>query len=206
MLIYLVRHGETDWNLNYKVQGKIDIPLNENGLNQANMLARFFENKEIDSIYSSNLIRAYETAKIISLKVKKDVFILPELQEINMGVWEGNLWDNIAIEYKDFIIKWENDKENIPIPEGESYGQVQKRVYKTFKSILAKHKENDKIVIVSHGITIKVLIAKLMKISIQSVHNFYLDNASISIVEYNDEFKIKCLNNTFHLKTSNINL
>lgn len=200
MLIYLVRHGETNWNLNYKVQGKIDIPLNENGLNQANMLAQFFENKEIDAIYSSNLIRAYETAKIISLKVKKQIVTLPELQEINMGVWEGNLWDNIAIEYKDFIIKWENDKENIPIPEGESYGQVQKRVYKTFKNILAKHKQNDKIVIVSHGISIKVLIAKLMKISIQSVHNFYLDNASISIVEYNNEFKIKCLNNTFHLK------
>ncbi len=206
MIIYLIRHGETDWNIDLKVQGQKDIPLNDNGINQAQILSDYFENIPIEAIYSSNLIRAYETAKIISKKISKDIIVIPQLQEINMGQWEGNLWDDLKIEYKDFIHNWENNLENIPIPDGESYGQVQKRILKAFRKIVDNHDLNSQIIIVSHGIAIKVLISYLIGLGIQNVHRFSIDNASISIIEVNDKecnkkiFKLKSLNNTFHLK------
>jgi len=205
MFIYLIRHGETKWNIDFKVQGKKDVPLNDKGILQANLLASYFENIDtentfLDTIYSSNLTRAYETAQIIGKKLDKKVEIVEDFQEINFGVWEGYYWEDIKIEYKDFLKKWEDDKENTPIPEGESYGQVQKRVYKKFKEIISKHQTNSNIIIVSHGVAIKVLIAKILEINIQNLHKFHIDNASISIVEYDDEIKVKSINNTFHLK------
>lgn len=205
MFIYLIRHGETKWNIDFKVQGKKDVPLNDKGILQANLLASYFENIDtentfLDTIYSSNLTRAYETAQIIGKKLDKKVEIVEDFQEINFGVWEGYYWEDIKIEYKDFLKKWEDDKENTPIPEGESYGQVQKRVYKKFKEIISKHQTNSNIIIVSHGVAIKVLIAKILEINIQNLHKFHIDNASISIVEYGDEIKVKSINNTFHLK------
>jgi len=200
MIIYLIRHGETDWNIDLRVQGKRDIPLNISGIKQAEILVSYFEESNIDAIYSSNLVRAYETAKIIGQKIKKDVFIIPDLQEINMGTWEGNFWNDIKIEYNDFIHHWENNLENIPIPEGESYGQVQKRVVNAFTNIASKHKDNEQIIIVSHGISIKLLVAHLINLSVQNIHKFSIDNASISIIESNGNYKLKSLNNTFHLK------
>jgi broad specificity phosphatase PhoE len=205
MFIYLIRHGETKWNIDFKVQGKKDVPLNDKGILQANLLASYFENIDtentfLDTIYSSNLTRAYETAQIIGKKLDKKVEIVEDFQEINFGVWEGYYWEDIKIEYKDFLKKWEDDKENTPIPEGESYGQVQKRVYKKFKEIISKYQTNSNIIIVSHGVAIKVLIAKILEINIQNLHKFHIDNASISIVEYDNEIKVKSINNTFHLK------
>jgi len=205
MLVYLIRHGETKWNIDFKVQGKKDVPLNDKGILQANLLASYFENIAFennfsDVIYSSNLTRAYETAKIIGNKLSKKIEIVEDFQEINFGVWEGYYWEDIKIEYKDFLKKWENDRENTPIPEGESYGQVQKRVYKKFKEIISKHQSDSNIIIVSHGVAIKVLIAKILEINIKNLHKFHIDNASISIVEYDNEIKIKSINNTFHLK------
>lgn len=200
MIIYLIRHGETQWNRSLKVQGKLDIPLNENGIMQAKIVASLFKDIKIDAIYSSNLSRAYVTAKIIANELKLNVNINPFLQEINMGRWEGSLWDDIKIEYKDFINRWQQDIENIPIPDGESYLEVQKRVYKAFCDIISKYNIESKIIIVSHGIALKVLITKLIDISIQTAHKFSLDNASISSIIYENNFKINFLNNTFHLK------
>ncbi len=204
MLIYLVRHGETDWNIDLKIQGKKDIPLNENGIAQANVLASFFEGNFIDFIYTSNLKRAYETARIIGQKLNINLIVLPELQEINMGRWEGNIWDDVKVEYSDFIFHWENNLENIPIPDGESYGQVQKRVLKAFSNIISSHSNDSKIIVVSHGIAIKLLISHIIGLNIQNTPKFSIDNASISIIEISGNqkstTKLKCLNNTFHLQ------
>jgi len=205
MFIYLIRHGETKWNIDFRVQGKRDVPLNDTGINQAYLLASYFEKNNfeantIDAIYSSNLTRAYETAEIIGKKLNKKVKIVEDFQEINFGVWEGYYWEDIKIEYKDFLNKWEDDKENTPIPEGESYGQVQKRVYRKFNEIISNHNSNSNIIIVSHGVAIKVLIAKILDINIQNLHKFHIDNASISTIDYEKEIKIKSINNTCHLK------
>ena len=200
MLLYLIRHGETDWNLDLRVQGNKDIPLNETGIKQAEILADYFSKFSIDAIYSSDLIRAYETACFIGKKTHNNVTRMEELREINMGLWEGNFWEKIKIEYHDFIYNWENDLENIPIPEGESYGMVQKRMTKAFSNIISNHKNDSNIIVVSHGLALRIFIAYILGLKIQNVHKFSSENASISVVEYDKKYKLISLNNTFHLQ------
>ena len=88
-LLYIVRHGTTNWNQSGRIQGHIDIPLNEVGRAQARLAGRRFEALKPTAIYSSDLLRAYETATIIGQTTGLRVFTQPGLREINFGVWQG---------------------------------------------------------------------------------------------------------------------
>jgi len=199
VIVYLLRHGETDWNSEQRIQGNTDISLNANGLNQARQAADYLTRFDIEAIYSSNLSRAYETASIIATKLQKPHFIDKELTEVNMGRWEGSRWDDIKIEYIDYLPKWLNNLENIPAPGGESYGQVQVRVVRAYKRIISKHREDSNILIVSHGIAIKTLIAYILGLSLNNLGNFELLNASISTIEIKEKTRLISLNNICHL-------
>ena len=87
--ILLVRHGETDWNLERRVQGQTDRPLNETGRRQARELASALADESIDAIFSSDLVRAHETARILAEPRGLDVTVLPDLREKDFGTWEG---------------------------------------------------------------------------------------------------------------------
>jgi uncharacterized phosphatase len=87
--ILLVRHGETDWNLERRVQGHSDTPLNETGRAQAIALADALEGKEIDAVYSSDLLRAHETARVTAERRGLAVTAIRDLRERNFGTWEG---------------------------------------------------------------------------------------------------------------------
>jgi broad specificity phosphatase PhoE len=199
VIVYLLRHGETDWNSEQRTQGNTDISLNVNGLNQARQAADYLSKFDIEAIYSSHLSRAYETASIIATKLQKPHFIDKELTEVNMGRWEGSRWDDIKIEYIDYLPKWLNNLENIPAPGGESYGQVQVRVVRAYKRIISKHSEDSNILIVSHGIAIKTLIAYILGLSLNNLGNFELLNASINTIEIKEKTRLISLNNICHL-------
>ena len=87
MKLYIVRHGETDWNKNKMMQGNTDVPLNQNGINQALNISKFLEDKTIDVCYSSPLSRAYETAKLITNN--GNIIIDKRLEERELGEFEG---------------------------------------------------------------------------------------------------------------------
>ena len=199
VIVYLLRHGETDWNSEQRIQGNTDISLNVNGLNQARQAADYLSKFDIEAIYSSHLSRAYETASIIATKLQKPHFRDKELTEVNRGRWEGSRWDDIKIEYIDYLPKWLNNLENIPAPGGESYGQVQVRVVRAYKRIISKHREDSNILIVSHGIAIKTLIAYVLGLSLNNLGNFELFNASINTLEIKEKTRLISLNNICHL-------
>jgi broad specificity phosphatase PhoE len=87
--ILLARHGETDWNLQRRVQGHSDTPLNETGRAQALALAETLDGANLDAIYASDLARAYDTARVVAERKGLTVTTLPELRERNFGTWEG---------------------------------------------------------------------------------------------------------------------
>ena len=89
MKLYLIRHGQNDWNLEGKIQGRTDIPLNKTGLEQAAMLAKGMEHRPVTRIFSSPLKRALQTAQIIGESRKAPVEIVEDLQEVDFGRWEG---------------------------------------------------------------------------------------------------------------------
>ena len=91
MKLYIIRHGQTDWNVQGRIQGRQDIPLNAAGRSQAQMLAKGMEKRPVTAIYSSPQLRAMETAKALAGNQGVEVIPLPELVEIGYGDWEGLL-------------------------------------------------------------------------------------------------------------------
>ena len=124
MKFVLIRHGETEWNVEQKVQGKTDIPLNENGIEQA----RKFEDKDlmssIEKIYTSKLQRAKQTAEIIADKYKLSCDEMDGLEEIDFGIFEGHSWDELKQNYPDIYWEWRNNRGTSKIHKGESYEET----------------------------------------------------------------------------------
>ncbi|MCK4261910.1 histidine phosphatase family protein [bacterium] len=149
--LILVRHGETDWNVEDRIQGWLDIPLNEEGRRQAERLARELAGMKIAAIYSSPLRRAFQTAEIIAekhhLKVKK----VSALKEINQGEWQGLLVSEAKQRYKNLYQKWLTHPLEVvpPGPGGESIEQVYRRGVKACRRITTRQK-NSTICIVAH--------------------------------------------------------
>lgn len=95
MRLYLIRHGQTDWNLAHRIQGRKDIPLNETGRQQARLLAEGMKNRPAEKIFTSQMLRARETAEILANSQNVSLYLVKGLEEINYGEWEGMTWEEI---------------------------------------------------------------------------------------------------------------
>ncbi|MBO6038709.1 MAG: histidine phosphatase family protein, partial [Acidaminococcaceae bacterium] len=129
--LYLIRHGETDYNSALRFQGQTDIPLNQNGIGQAEKLAVFFRDIPLQAIYTSTLARARATAEIIAGAKGMELQETDALREMSFGIWENmntkDIQKKYAKEWKDFFASPARTK----IPQGESMSEVQKRAYPT---------------------------------------------------------------------------
>ncbi len=200
MRLYIVRHGETQWNAESRAQGSMNVQLTENGINQARSLANRIQHYPIDVIYSSDLDRAYETAKIIGKKINLEVNILNELREMSFGKWEGLTMAEIQQKYRDHYIVWRSTPHQAKIPDGEKLLDVQTRSLKAVHQLLKRHKDQN-ILIVSHGVTIKSMILGLMDIELSNFYKIKQDNACLNIIEFREYGPvIVTLNDTAHLE------
>jgi broad specificity phosphatase PhoE len=148
--ILLVRHGETDWNLQRRVQGHTDRPLNDTGRAQAVALADALEGKRIDAIYSSDLLRAHQTARIVAERRGLEVTVVPELRERDFGTWEGLTDEEIF--------------ERFPHARTSSWGdaetreQMTQRVHGALEQIAAEQPDGN-VLVITHGGPVRVLLA-----------------------------------------------
>lgn len=219
MDILIIRHGETDWNVENRCQGWMDIPLNANGKSQTLDTLRAIKNINISKIYSSPLIRAYEMANKISKSKKIPLFILDELKEINFGIWEGKKLDFIKQKSQNLYKIWLSRPEEIRFPQGENLKNFSLRVIKVFNKIIRENlkiskeiklpssisrnlSEKAKILIISHGMVNRIILCKILGLSIGQFRYFSNDNASISEITVNSQGKmaIKKINDTCHLR------
>lgn len=201
MNLYLVRHGETEWNKMKKFQGQLNSDLTEIGIEQAKALGKYLEKEKInfDIIYSSPLERAYDTAKLI----KNDFEIITDerLMEMAFGKWEGMDVDLIKEKsYENFDNFFHNsDKYNHVPHEAESFESLEKRVKDFLDDIKNKHKDKN-VLVVSHGVTLKIFV-KIIKN--QDLKEFAksggIFNTSLSLVSYNNGWDIKYLSKLDHL-------
>jgi len=199
-MIYLVRHGETNWNRLKMWQGNSDIPLNEFGCRQAEATAKVFENCVIDAVYSSPLSRAYETAEIIANSLNLELTVIDNLREGKIELWNGKKTEEVLSKFKNEFEKWQTDP-YAEINGLESLAEVQLRAVKTFKKIVTRHREDSNIVIVTHALWLKTLICWLLKMPVTENKRFKIDNASINKVMFDGkEFYLVSLNETWHLK------
>lgn len=182
MKIYFARHGQTDWNIQRKVQGTTDIPLNENGIRQAQELCNNLEerNFSFEKIYTSYQARAVKTAQIVDDHFHTGYEIVQGLEEMNLGLFEGHTWDEILAMYAEEHKLWMSNKRYNKTPNGESYQMVMERLFKALDHILGQHDiSSDKnILIVSHGAVIMTLLAMHRDIPFEQSHTIEVDNAT----------------------------
>lgn len=198
--LILVRHGQTVWNETRRYQGQTDIPLSEEGLKQTYKLRERLAAEKIDAFYASDLKRAYETARIIAEPHKKKVILEKDLREINFGEWEGLVYEEIMTKYESIATKFYQNPSQVCIPGGEPCESLLGRCHKLIKTIIVKHPKQ-RVLIASHGGTIRAIILAAMKWDLSCFWRLRLDNTAISRLELYEGEKavLRTFNDTAHL-------
>jgi len=196
--IFIIRHGETEWNVGEVFRGRIDIGLNETGIKQAELLAEYLSKIKIEAIYSSPLQRALRTAQIIAQPHNLDVNIATGLIDFDYGQWQGLSHQEVRDKYKELYALWTKHPEQVRMPAGESLDEVRKRARDVVNSIIARYKR--KVVLVSHRVVNKVLICALLGLDDSHFWNIKQDTCGISTFTYeNGQFILTKHNDTSYL-------
>ena len=202
--IFLVRHGETNWNKEGRFQGQIDIPLNTNGKVQANKASKYLKEITFNKAFSSSMDRPYETAQIIlqnnsELKITK----IEKLIEISHGLWEGKLENEIKKQWPELLKDWHEKPEEVRMPEGETIKEVSERSVNAWEEICLNQKNKDLTLLVAHDAVNKTLLCNLLGISFSNIWMIKQGNGGITIIDiFKDPQKdnvISALNITTHL-------
>lgn len=195
--IYLVRHGSTEWNERQLWQGVVDTELSEKGRIQAKMVAQFLKGKNVSKIFSSPMKRAYETAKIIANAIGYEGEIVTDyrLRECEIRLWNGKNFEQVLSDHHEAFNEWRTNLFS-NVEGAESLGSVQERMYGFLKEMVV-HYPNENVIIVSHAIALRMLIAKVLGLMPPAHLNFNLDNASLScLIAKDGSFRVKFLNVT----------
>ena len=125
--IYLVRHGQTEWNRELRFRGRADIPLDEDGHKQASAIADTLRGKDINAIYTSPLRRSVETARPVAIVFRVETTTVQEFIDINYGDWEGLACDEVRQRYAAVYRQWSEHPDLVTFPGGESLDDVKRR-------------------------------------------------------------------------------
>jgi broad specificity phosphatase PhoE len=197
MELILVRHGETPFNRERKVQGVTDIELNDTGLRQAHQLALSLKDHEIQQIYSSPLKRAYKTAEAINQFHDVPIHKRTGLMEMDQGDFEGLSFQELMAYENDFLPRWIADPAITKMPNGESFFEVQERAWNAMEDIIM---QAENALVVSHNFTIAAILCKIKCVDLSQFRNFSVETASKTIVHFtNGVGKIGLFNDRSHL-------
>ncbi len=158
--LILVRHGISVWNAEGRFQGQSDPPLSDRGRRQAEMLAKELAGRGIREIYSSDLLRASQTAKALAKSTSLRVVLDSRLREIHQGLWEGRLRGDIKQQWPELVSQWEKDPWKCSPPEGETLQQVDARV-RSFLGDLLERSVDGNVAVVSHKVPLALLTLQL---------------------------------------------
>ena len=188
MKLYIIRHGETSWNKEKKLQGQRDIMLNENGLRLAELTGEGMKNIEFDLVISSPLIRAKQTAELVMAGRQLPMITDKRIIEMSFGKWEGECVNNSEVLPSDYKDKFYNDPLHCPkAPGGESFQDVLKRTADFYQSLVHnKAYENAAILISTHGAASRCLLANFYEDKEDIWRGGVPKNCSVCIVDVKD--------------------
>jgi 2,3-bisphosphoglycerate-dependent phosphoglycerate mutase len=198
--IIAVRHGETDWNLATRLQGHVDIGLNDKGRWQAQRLAQALAVREpITAIYSSDLQRAFDTAYAVAQATQAPLHTTTGLRERSFGAFEGLTYADIETQHPEDARRWRQRDPHWAPPQGESLLALRERVLSTAQAIAAQHL-NEQIVLVAHGGVMDMLYRAAAGVDLQAPRTWNLGNAAANRVLWSSEgFSIVGWSDTSHL-------
>lgn len=188
--LLLIRHGQTDWNVERRVIGTNPVPLNKVGRAQVRALARVLKNVPIQAIYTSPIKRALETAAIL-LHGRDAIPLIEEegLSEINYGQWVGRPFSEIPE-----LTQYFESPASVVIPCGEQIPEVQRRILTAIDKIRRAHMDGC-VIAISHADVIKLALAGFLGMPLDNLHKLRIDNGSVSVVRFeNDRPKVAAVN------------
>jgi broad specificity phosphatase PhoE len=197
--LLLVRHGESTWNRDGRIQGQLDPPLSERGQIQARETAERLAGHRIVALYTSDLRRARQTAAAIAEELGATPVPLTELREIYLGEWEGKTKEDMSAEYPELWEAWTSHPSWDLVPGGEGTAQFGQRVRRITEELLARHPEGD-VLCVTHGGVIQVALASVVGGQPEGIFPFLIENGSLNVLECTERgLVITAVNDTCHL-------
>jgi broad specificity phosphatase PhoE len=198
MRVYLVRHGQTAMNIEGRALGQMDVDLNSEGHRQLPLLEIRFQEIKVNRIFSSDLKRAQETAQAVSRATGATIILNPAIRERSFGEWEGRDYQQVNQKLLDM-----SNNQGIPLydvraPGGESHRDVWERTMPVIEPLFT---EQEDVVIVSHGGACRVMLAQLLKATLDTTFSFKFDNTSMTRVDRRDDgrFQLAIYNDTGHM-------
>lgn len=202
MRLLCIRHGETDWNATLKYQGHLPISLNAQGREQARRVGERLASYGVVALYTSDIVRAAETASIIGELIGLSPMPMPKLREIDVGKWEGLTPDELQQQYPEHMAEFKRDPANTVRLGGESYAQMQARALEALREIEQRHSADDVVVAVSHGGTIRALLCDIIGLDLARFGKLWLDNGSISELRHDSihGWRVVRMNDAAHME------
>ena len=198
----LVRHGQSTWNEEHRIQGQLDPPLSDLGRRQAALLGARLAARRFAGFYASDLKRAFETAEVIG----EAIGVAPEpstsLREVYLGDWEGRTSVEIAVEFPDAWASWVEEPDWDVVPGGEGAAAFEARVAAATDEMLRRHEHGD-VLVVTHGGVIQVALHRIVGRPSHGLFPFKIQNASITLIERRDgRAVIGGVNDIAHLESA----
>ena len=177
--IIVIRHGETAWNVDTRIQGHLDIPLNDTGLWQARQVAHALAGEPIAAVYTSDLQRAYATAQAVATATGAPLTTDLGLRERSFGHFQGRTFAQIEAELPDDARRWRKRDPDYAPDGGESLVTLRERIARTVTALAARH-VGEQVVMVAHGGVLDVLYRLATRQDIQAPRTWQLANAAIN--------------------------
>ncbi len=181
--LWLVRHGQTDWNVEGRYQGQTDVPLNPAGLQQAYAVAAELTGKPFDAVFSSDLQRARVTAEVIARALRLPVQIDARLRENNQGQWEGQNYRHLVDCFQAEMQARRDDPYGFRPPDGESVAEVAARVAQAIDDVALAY-PGGRVIIVSHALALATLLCRANGLPLREVYAHLPHNAHPEVVEW----------------------
>jgi broad specificity phosphatase PhoE len=198
--IILVRHGETEWNVEQRFRGHHDIPLNETGIGEARALSRRLAAEPAVAVYSSKLKRAFRTAEIISEPHGLTPIGEESLSNINYGELEGLTMTEVAERFPEMHHALMHTPQLVRFPHGDTLDDLTARGMAGIHAMIARH-EGQTVIAVSHQVITRVLLCAMLGLDNSHHWNVTQDTACVNVVHFRrGQFYINLLNDTCHLK------
>jgi broad specificity phosphatase PhoE len=196
--VFLIRHGETEFNRLGVFRGRFEVDLNERGRKQAGEIGKALRGEGIGFLLASPLGRAVETARIVATELGIECRTDAAFNNIALGDWQGVGKKSIERDFPEMWKTWTTEPENLRIPGGETLEEVRARSYKRLLEIVGEVDES--FGIVTHRSVIKTLAASILGVAAPYFWKFYIDNAAYSVFEYSgSDFTLLSWNNNSHL-------
>ncbi len=197
--VVAVRHGETAWNVQTRIQGQLDIGLNAIGRQQAERLGRALADENLDAIYASDLQRAADTARAVSERAGVPVRTDAALRERGFGSFEGLTWAEVEQQHPDESRRWRERDASFGPPGGETLAVFYERAVSALAAIAARHR-GQHIAIVTHGGVLDALYRAASRVALDAPRTWQLGNASINRVLHGEQgFTLVGWNDSLHL-------